>query len=66
MNRIPISGVKDPLSGAQDTSSSGDGLAIARPTPWGRGKSSWGPWNGLGRGIIVSFRLGKLIFGTVW
>ena len=29
---------------------------IVRPTPWGRGKSSWGPWNGLVRGIIVSFR----------
>ena len=29
---------------------------IARPTPWGRGKTSWGPWNGLVRGIIVSFR----------
>ena len=30
---------------------------VVRPTPWGRGKSSWGPWNGLGRGIVVSFRL---------
>ena len=29
---------------------------LVRPTPWGRGKSSWGPWNGLVRGIIVSFR----------
>ena len=29
---------------------------LVRPTPWGRGKSSWGPWNGLDRGIIVSFR----------
>ena len=29
---------------------------IVRPTPWGRGKSSWGPWNGLVRGIVVSFR----------
>ena len=29
---------------------------IVRPTPWGRGKSSWGPWNGLVRGMIVSFR----------
>ena len=36
---------------------------IVRPTPWGRGKSSWGPWNGLARGIIVSFRWEiKLIF----
>ena len=33
---------------------------IVRPTPWGRGKTSWGPWNGLVRGIIVSFRLGKI------
>ena len=29
---------------------------IVRPTPWGRGKSSWGPWNGLVRGIVVRFR----------
>ena len=35
---------------------------LVRPTPWGRGKSSWGPWNGLDRGIVVSFRLGKWIF----
>ena len=33
---------------------------LARPTPWGRGKSSWGPWNGLVRGIVVSFRLGEI------
>ena len=32
---------------------------LVRPTSWGRGKSSWGPWNGLGRGIVVSFRLGN-------
>ena len=31
---------------------------VVRPTPWGRGKSSWGPWNGLGKGNVVSFRLG--------
>ena len=30
---------------------------IVRPTPWGRGKSSWGPWNGLVRGMLVSFRM---------
>ena len=30
---------------------------LVRPTPWGRGKSSWGPWNGLVRGILVSFKL---------
>ena len=35
---------------------------IVRPTSWGRGKTSWGPWNGLDRGILVSFRLGKWIF----
>ena len=35
---------------------------VVRPTPWGRGKSSWGPWNGLVRGIVVSFRLGYVIF----
>ena len=29
---------------------------VVRPTPWGRGKSSWGPWNGLVRGMLVSFR----------
>ena len=29
---------------------------VVRPTPWGRGKSSWGSWNGLGRGMLVSFR----------
>ena len=29
---------------------------LVRPTPWGRGKSSWGPWNGLGRGIVGRFR----------
>ena len=29
---------------------------LVRPTPWGRVKSSWGPWNGLGRGMLVSFR----------
>ena len=36
---------------------------LVRPTPWGRGKSSWGPWNGLVRGMLVSFRREmKLIF----
>ena len=35
---------------------------VARPTPWGRGKSSWGPWNGLVRGIIVSFRRENKMF----
>ena len=34
---------------------------IVRPTPWGRGKSSWGPWNGLGRGMLERFRNGKWI-----
>ena len=34
---------------------------IVRPTSWGRGKPSWGPWNGLVRGIVVSFRR-ELIF----
>ena len=29
---------------------------IVRPTPWGRSKPPWGPWIGLDRGIIVSFR----------
>ena len=29
---------------------------VVRPTSWGRGKTSWGPWTGLVRGIIVSFR----------
>ena len=35
---------------------------LVRPTPWVRGKSSWGPWNGLVRGIIVRFRMGKWFF----
>ena len=36
---------------------------VVRPTPWGKGKSSWGPWSGLVRGIIVSLRGGiKWIF----
>ena len=36
---------------------------VVRPTPWGRGKSSWGPWNGLVRGIMLIFRLGnKMVF----
>ena len=57
-------GEKSPVSWAQDIPLvRGDGLAIVRPTPWGRGKSSWGPWNGLVRGIIVSFRRGiKWVF----
>ena len=29
---------------------------VVRPTSWGRGKPSWGPWIGLVRGIIVRFR----------
>ena len=29
---------------------------LVRPTSWGRGKSSWGPWNGLVRGNVVSLR----------
>ena len=33
---------------------------VVRPTPCGRGKSSWGPWNGLGRGNVVSFRFGEI------
>ena len=33
------------------------------PTPWGRGRSSWGPWNGLVGGIQFRFRMGKWIFG---
>ena len=40
---------------------------LVRPTPWGRGKPPWGPWTGLVRGILVSFRLGnkgKLIYGN--
>ena len=35
---------------------------IVRPTPWGRGKSSWGPWNGLDRGIVVRFRRENVFF----
>ena len=35
---------------------------VVRPTPWGRGKSSWGPWNGLVRGILVRFRKGNGFF----
>ena len=35
---------------------------VVRPTPWGRGKSSWGPRNGLVRGIVVSFRLENVFF----
>ena len=35
---------------------------VVRPTPWGRVKTSWGPWNGVVRGIIVSFRLGNGLF----
>ena len=35
---------------------------LVRPTSWGRGKSSWGPWNGLVRGIVVSLRLGICFF----
>ena len=34
---------------------------LVRPTSWGRGKSPWGPWIGLVRGIIVRFRLGNKI-----
>ena len=34
---------------------------LVRPTSWGRGKPPWGPWIGLVRGIIVSFRLGNKI-----
>ena len=30
---------------------------LVRPTPWGRGKPSWGPWTGFVRGMIVSFRM---------
>ena len=29
---------------------------LVRPTSWGRGKPPWGPWIGLVRGIVVSFR----------
>ena len=42
---------------------------LVRPTPWGRGKSSWGPWNGLGRGIVAEIWDGEIkwfFFGTVW
>ena len=31
---------------------------VVRPTSWGRGKPPWGPWIGLVRGIVVSFRRG--------
>ena len=34
---------------------------LVRPTSWGRGKPPWGPWTGLVRGIIVSFRRGNEI-----
>ena len=34
---------------------------IVRPASWGRDKSSWGPWKGLVRGIVVRFRLGNKI-----
>ena len=34
---------------------------VVRPTSWGRGKSSWSPWNGLVRGIVGRFRLGNKI-----
>ena len=34
---------------------------IVRPTPWGRGKSSWGPWNGLVGGIVGRVRMGNEI-----
>ena len=56
-------GEKPPVFwGTGYTSSSGDGLVIARPTPWDRGKSSWGPWNGLVRGMLVSFRREMVVF----
>ena len=32
---------------------------VVRPTPWGRGKSSWGPWNGLVRGILDEMKEGN-------
>ena len=35
---------------------------LVRPTSWGRGKSSWGLWTGLVRGIIVSFRWERKCF----
>ena len=56
MNGIPRSGVKPPVWAQDIPLVRGDGLVVARPTPWGRGKSSLGPWNGLGRGMLVSIR----------
>ena len=37
---------------------------LVRPASWGRGKSSWGPWNGLVRGIVGRFRRerNKMVF----
>ena len=56
-----------PCLGHRITPSYGDGLVIVRPTPWGSGKSSWGPWNGLDRGMLVSFRRGnEMDFLLIW